>query len=142
MGEPCLIKTGPAGTTRAELDVIVRLLMGQQRVVLHFHGGLVNTQSALEGDRRLQRECYDPVGVQPVFVVWESGLLEVLCRNIRAIAGEDLFKALLKWLSKLRLPNSSRENNPQPTSSVQHPQRSVVSWSGWYIRSHPSIDRT
>jgi hypothetical protein len=98
----CFINTGGGAdlTTSENVDAIVDELARHRRVVLHFHGGLVSKQAGLEGAERLKGACYDLVPAHPVFFIWESGLLEVISHNLGEIAGEDIFKTLLKWLLK------------------------------------------
>jgi hypothetical protein len=65
----CFINTGSGAdsTTSEEVDAIVDELARHPRVVLHFHGGLVNKQAGLEGAERLKGDCYDLVPAHPVF---------------------------------------------------------------------------
>src|SRR5262245_3868704 len=88
------------GTTEIDIDKIFEILATQEKVVLHFHGGLVSRTAGMEGAERLRLECYDGSGAHPVFFVWESGLIETVRHNLSEIFGEDIFKILLKWLLK------------------------------------------
>src|SRR2546422_9605030 len=91
------------GTSPADVDELVAEMGRHRRVVLHFHGGLVNKKAGMESAERLKRDCYDLTPAHAVFFVWESGLLEVLAHNLGEIAGEEIFKDLAKWLFKFAI---------------------------------------
>ena len=63
-------------------------------LLVHFHGGLVNESSGNEVATRLFPE-YEKAGVYPVFFVWESGLTEVVGRNVPEIFRERIFGRIL-----------------------------------------------
>ncbi|GAA2803070.1 hypothetical protein GCM10010441_29750 [Kitasatospora paracochleata] len=81
----------------ASVDDIVAAVRSGHDLVVHLHGGLVNEASGLRTARRLTPEYLD-AGASPVFVVWQSGLLEVLCHNLDEIFREEIFKRMLKWV--------------------------------------------
>lgn len=87
------------GTSQADMDAMFAAMQGKSRVVVHFHGGLVNLQGGMDAATRLWAD-YDAAGAFPVFFVWKSGLLEIVPRNLTEIFGEDIFKILLKWVLK------------------------------------------
>ena len=111
MATVSVVHTGKDGALvdggQQAVDAIFRRLAGEglpggrpaAKVILHFHGGLVDRAKGLEGAARLDA-AYRRAGAEPVFFVWESGLLEVLRHNLAEIAGEDLFKVVLKWVTK------------------------------------------
>ncbi|MCB1035091.1 MAG: alpha/beta hydrolase, partial [Acidobacteria bacterium] len=70
-----------------------------QKVVLHFHGGLVKKAKALAKAEELT-PVYQAAGAHPVFFVWESGLLETLSHNLHEISKEKIFKILVKKVLK------------------------------------------
>lgn len=76
---------------------IARAAAQADRVVIHFHGGLVSSARGLETAERLTAE-YQRAGAYPVFFVWSSGLVEIVTGNLREILAEDLAKRLLRWL--------------------------------------------
>jgi hypothetical protein len=81
-------------------DAAARTLAGMaaaDRVVLHFHGGLVSQKRGLATASSL-KPVYERASVYPVFVVWRSGLLEIVTGNLSEIAQEDTFKRLLRRL--------------------------------------------
>ena len=86
----------------ADVERIVGRAVGNARprgIAIHFHGGLVNQAAALGIARRLA-PVYDGAGAYPIFFVWESGVLEIVTHNLTEIAGEDIFKILLKYVLK------------------------------------------
>jgi hypothetical protein len=102
------IRSGPngrfleGGTTKAEVDAIVAKVMSSERAVLHFHGGLVDEHAGMTIAWNMA-VAYGEAGAYPVTFVWRSGILEVVPANLREIAGESLFKTLLKWVMKYAL---------------------------------------
>jgi hypothetical protein len=84
---------------QAAVDEIFNDLLAAPKVVFHFHGGLVDEQSGRKVAAELH-PVYRSAGATPVFFVWESGLLDVIRHNLPEIAGEDFFKAALKWIAK------------------------------------------
>jgi hypothetical protein len=67
---------------------------GGQRLVLHFHGGLVSHEAGIRIAGRLQ-PLYEDAGAFPLFVVWQSSVGEVIVNNLRGIAEEKIFQRLL-----------------------------------------------
>lgn len=90
------------GTTKDDIDAIVSNIMRSDRAVLHFHGGLVNEATGMTIARNVAA-AYREAGAYPVAFVWRSGILEVVPGNLREISGENLFKTLLKWVTKYAL---------------------------------------
>ena len=64
-----------------------------ERLVLHFHGGLVSGENALASAGRLAQE-YAQSGAESLFVVWESGIVEVLSQKLTAISQEGIFQSI------------------------------------------------
>ena len=83
------------GTTTQQLDEMFAAFAGKQKIVLHFHGGLVDRDSGIGIAERLC-DTYETAGAYPIFFVWESGLLEIVPRNLAEIFGEDIFQIILK----------------------------------------------
>ncbi|GGS25727.1 hypothetical protein GCM10010252_75930 [Streptomyces aureoverticillatus] len=83
-----------ASTSTADIDALVASLKDRPRVVLHFHGGLVDDQLGFATAERLT-PVYEAAGAEPVFFVWSSGLLETLQGNLPQIIGESVFQTLL-----------------------------------------------
>ena len=83
--------------TPEDVAAIARAAAAADRVVIHFHGGLVSSERGLETAERLTVE-YQRAGAYPVFFVWSSGLVEIVTGNLREILAEDLAKRLLRRL--------------------------------------------
>lgn len=65
-------------------------------LVVHFHGGLVREDRAMELADRLLPIYRQTDVAYPLFVVWESGLLETIRNNGPDIVKEGFFEKLLK----------------------------------------------
>jgi hypothetical protein len=82
-------------TTRADLDKLLDGLDSSgQKLVVHFHGGLVNKAAGMKTAARLQ-SIYEQPGGYPLFFVWQSGLCEAIVNNLGDIAGEKIFKRIV-----------------------------------------------
>jgi hypothetical protein len=66
-----------------------------KKLVVHFHGGLVNEKNAMDMAARLLPEYQQTNVAYPLFFVWESGLLEAIRNNVGEIATEEFFQKLL-----------------------------------------------
>lgn len=101
MASQHIILTGQNGelrdTTPDVIKEIAEQAVAKKRVVVHFHGGLVDEASGRER-AKLLTPVYENAGAYPVFFVWRSGALEVLRGNVLAIAREELFERLLNRL--------------------------------------------
>ena len=89
-------KDADAGTTPVDIDAIAERLRGSsvEKVVLHFHGGLVPAARGFELAGRLEL-LYSDAGAYPLTVVWETGLLETVSRNLATLNQTKLFNRLL-----------------------------------------------
>lgn len=87
-------------TPRIKVSQIAQNAVSQGHLVIHFHGGLVSYDSAMEIVERLLDDYLD-ANSYPVFYVWESGLLETLKNNFSEIAGERFFRMLWKKISAI-----------------------------------------
>ncbi|MGW5867751.1 hypothetical protein ACWFRJ_37055 [Streptomyces sp. NPDC055239] len=88
-----------ASTTTADIDGLVAGLKDRPRVVLHFHGGLIDDHLGFATAERLA-PVYEGAGVDPVFFVWSSGLLETLRGNLPQILNESVFRTLLNRVTR------------------------------------------
>ncbi|MEU6767420.1 hypothetical protein ABZ916_33565 [Streptomyces sp. NPDC046853] len=88
-----------ASTTTADIDSLVAGLKDRPRVVLHFHGGLIDDTLGFATAQRLA-PVYEAAGVDPVFFVWSSGLLETLRGNLPRILNESVFRTLLNRVTR------------------------------------------
>jgi hypothetical protein len=105
-----------ATTTIEDIDSIVAGLRDKQRLVVHFHGGLVADEVGLRVAARLQ-PIYEEAGAYPVFFVWSSGLLEVLSGNLPEIFGESVFQSIRKWVTKFVVGKVSQAGALAPTEN-------------------------
>jgi hypothetical protein len=88
--------TGNLLTTTADIDLIAPYIALQKKpIVLHFHGGLVDEEHGMLTAAALT-PVYAAVGCHPVTIVWETGFLETVSRNIGSIYKMELFQELLK----------------------------------------------
>lgn len=97
-----VVKTGADGvleTPTTEVDQIIEALRGERRVVLHFHGGLVDEKAGMRAAEGLI-STYEGAGAYPVFFIWRSGIFDILSGNLREIASERAFDVLRKWVLK------------------------------------------
>jgi hypothetical protein len=86
-----------SGTSRKQLKEAFDALAASDKktLVVHFHGGLVSLKSA-ETMAETLFPVYSNAGGYPLFVMWQSGLLETLKNNWQEILGEDVFKILVE----------------------------------------------
>ena len=71
------------------------------QLTLFFHGGLVSEKAGLEIARHLYPELAENGQTWPLFIVWESGLLETLQGSlVDIVQGSPLFMQLLRKLLK------------------------------------------
>ncbi|HMS53848.1 MAG TPA: hypothetical protein PKA27_00475 [Fimbriimonadaceae bacterium] len=91
-----LVKGKFAKTSASDMDGMFAAFSasGRQTLVIHFHGGLVSEESALKTASLLQKP-YEDAGAYPIFIVWETGILEVAQNSWARIAGETVFKILV-----------------------------------------------
>jgi hypothetical protein len=87
-------------TPRSSVTRMAARAVSGGHVVIHFHGGLVPLESGLKIVERLLPR-YQGAGADPLFFVWESGLLETLTNNFAEIAQEALFRLLWKRIAAI-----------------------------------------
>ncbi len=90
-------------TSAADVDALVEQLftVGQGKLAIHFHGGLVDKAAGIATAQRLHNE-YTPQAF-PVFYVWESGVWETIRNNLSELAEEPVFKQLVRKLLQYAL---------------------------------------
>lgn len=96
----CMIETGGDGrladpTTAAQVAKLAADAVAHGHLVIHLHGGLVNSGHGRATAAALV-PLYRAKGGFPVAMVWHTGPGEVVCGNLREIAKEDVFQRLLK----------------------------------------------
>jgi hypothetical protein len=89
-------------TTREDVEMLVGKLRQQQKVVIHFHGGLVTKANAIESAKKL-KDAYQDAGAYPIFFIWESDIQTIISNNLHEINKEHLFRRLLIQLTKFTL---------------------------------------
>jgi len=79
-----------------DIDAIIQAVKnsGKQRLIIHFHGGLVSKGDGLAIAERLI-PVYEPGGY-PLFFVWESGIWETVRNNLGDISREPIFRQLVR----------------------------------------------
>jgi len=92
--------------TDTSADDIDRLLQafaadGSGKMAIHFHGGLVSKAAGMATAERLH-QVYAPYAF-PVFYVWESGSWETIRNNLTELAGEPVFKQLVRKILEYAL---------------------------------------
>lgn len=110
---------------------------GDNGVVVHFHGGLVNYHNGMATARSLHTE-YLEAEAYPLFFIWESGLIETITRNLDEIRQEELFALIWKRLAnivlrKVRQTDGDRSTGVLPPANdndVQEAIDRVVSGAG------------
>jgi hypothetical protein len=67
---------------------------GKKKLVVYFHGGLVDTASAVASAAALT-PAYKASDAFPVFIIWQTGWAEVIDQNLPSIFGEKIFQRLV-----------------------------------------------
>jgi hypothetical protein len=93
-------------------------------IAIHFHGGLVDQEKALQAAERLAPE-YAGSGATPIFVIWQSGLLETLKNNWKDVFSKEFFEGILErvlqfLVGKIDQPPGAR------TGAIQLPHPNEV----------------
>src|SRR5437588_5401926 len=89
--------TSQNGTSKADLDHLSSAFPADphhDKLVVHFHGGLVDMQRGMDAAESLMN-FYQDLPAYQVFFIWESGLLDVLSINLNQIYQEPIFQQLL-----------------------------------------------
>lgn len=107
-----------ATTSEADMREMFDRIKRERRLVVHFHGGLVDRASGF-GIAESLRPVYEAAGAYPVFFVWSSGVTEILRGNFREILGESIFKTVRAWVlryayGKLRQSDEARAAGALP----------------------------
>jgi pimeloyl-ACP methyl ester carboxylesterase len=101
------VNIGPDGTFRPsgavqtkpeDVDAILEAVRSHApgKVAIHFHGGLVKEAKGLELAGRII-PTYERGGAYPITVVWETGLLETVTRNLATFNHTKLFNKLVNY---------------------------------------------
>lgn len=101
------VNLGPGGTFRpsgavrstpADVDALVTHLRDsrQTKLAIHFHGGLIGERNGLDIAASMV-PVYRNAGAHPLTVVWETGLIETVTRNLRSLNETRLFNKLVNY---------------------------------------------
>ncbi len=83
-------------TTPSDVDQIVAFIAVQKKpIAIHFHGGLVDEAHGMETAEALT-PVYEAAGCQPLTIIWETGFLETVTRNLGSIYKTELFQEIVK----------------------------------------------
>lgn len=97
----CLVVGGAAPPDPAGLMRHVEA-SGAQRVVLFIHGGLVSEAAGIQGARHLASRIDEADGIYPLFLIWRTGVLEMLPQTLHGFLTEPgVVLPLLRWVLKL-----------------------------------------
>jgi hypothetical protein len=122
-----VISTGPdgvlVGMTPEDVTAVMNRALQSDRLVIHFHGGLVDEARGMKVAEGLL-PVYADAGAYPMFFVWRAGALEIVRNNIREIAREELFDRLLRrvlgWaVGKVRGEEEGGRGGPMQRPSQQ-----------------------
>jgi len=69
------------------------------RVVIYFHGGLVSLQTG-EGQANTLNPLFINAQSSPMFLVWETGITEVIEQRLPAIFNEAIFQRILRRVTQ------------------------------------------
>lgn len=124
-----IISTGAdgelVGITPDEVSALMSRALRGDRLVIHFHGGLVDEARGMKIAEGLL-PVYTRAGAYPVFFVWRAGAFEIVRNNLLEIAREELFDRLLRWVlgwavGKVRGVEKGGRGGP-----MQRPTRQVL----------------
>jgi hypothetical protein len=94
-------------TTAEDIDTIFQALKvaNQKRLLIYFHGGLVNAADGMATAERIFRYASSQNNTSnhshPVSFVWETGLLETIQQNVTSVGNSAFFKKLLIKIIKV-----------------------------------------
>lgn len=114
-----------ASTAPADVTEIARRAARADRVVIHFHGGLVSSRRGFQTAERLAAE-YQKTGAYPVFFVWSSGLVETVTGNLREILVEDLGQRLLRWVLRFTVGKLGQDESQRAAGGLTLPYEMEV----------------
>jgi len=124
-----VIHTGGDGvlatTATADIDAMADAICGVERAVLHFHGGLVSEDAGFRTAQRLFG-TYEAADAYPVFFVWRSGIREIVTGNLGEMAGEELFKRLLRKIVKYTVGKVQQTDGDRAAAVLPTPDEMSV----------------
>ena len=90
------------------------------KIVVHFHGGLVDYASASKSAEELD-PIYRATGASPIFFIWESGWKEIISQKLSAIAQEDIFQKARTYLTRFAKGKIDKATDPDKGKSTALP---------------------
>jgi len=110
-----------------------------QHLAIYFHGGLVPRQNGLAQAAVLAPE-FRAARAEPLFVIWESGVWEIISQNLPAIFDEDIFQNIHRRVSqlvkgkldKLLGPPGAKSISGLPLDSEEEIQAEIDKGSGMF----------
>jgi hypothetical protein len=99
-----------------------------QRLVIHFHGGLVDRALGESAAAELL-PLYANAGATPLFVIWETGWKEIVEQNIPTIFKEDIFNRLVRRVAQFVKAKADKETSGEATRGIgamELPREGVV----------------
>lgn len=117
-----------------DIDEIIRTIQesNSDRLIIHFHGGLVSKKSALETAERLN-PIYSEGGY-PLFFVWESGAWETVRNNLADISKEPIFQELVRKVLEFVLGKLGIQEGVRSISGQQiDPDKIKQQLNAWFI---------
>lgn len=106
-------------------DVLAGLQPSGRRLVVHFHGGLVDRKHGMAIAERLT-PIYEQAGGYPLFVLWRSGFAETVTSSLRSVAQENIFRRLLARVIQFTLSKARRERDGDRAIDLVVPRLDVV----------------
>jgi hypothetical protein len=119
------------GTGRAGLAAIFAVLRHDrpERLVIHFHGGLISREAG-QAAAKVLAPYYRGAGAVPLFVVWESGWLEVIKQQLAAIFNEGIFQRIQRRITQFVRGKLDKELGPGgskgPGAELSLPLQSTI----------------
>jgi len=113
------------GMTAADVERIVAGALQSDRLVFHFHGGLVSRAKG-EEVAALLTPVYQDAGAYPLFFVWQSGAIEIIRHNLGEIARDELFERLLRRVLSWAVGKVRDVEGGRPGVSVSLPNEDEV----------------
>jgi hypothetical protein len=127
-------ENGPgAAGLKALFDSVAR--ERPERLVIHFHGGLISREAG-EAAATTLAPYYRSARATPMFVIWESGWLEVTRQQLSAIFKEGVFQRILRRVTQLVRGKFDKELGPEggkgPADELPLPFEGTI---------HPEIEK-
>lgn len=110
------------GMTPEDVTGVMDRALRCDRVVMHFHGGLVDAARGMKIAEGLL-PVYAGAGAYPVFFVWRAGAFEIVRNNLLEIAREELFDRLMRRVLGWAVGKVRGEEEGGRGGTVQRPSQ-------------------